>query len=148
MNQMASKLRKEGINAKAASFANWRGIADDILRRSKTKSVSYPIIVLGHSFGGDAGPDFANYLGRNNIPVALVVGLDPLSSKTLHKGAKSVINYRTPGGGRYTAASDFTGRINQVGVSEYGANHFNVEENRSVQNLAMQAVRAEIRKRR
>ncbi len=148
MNQMASQLRKEGINAKATSFAGWRGLADGIVRRSKNKSVSYPIVVLGHSFGGDAAPDFANYLGRHNIPVALVVGLDPLSSKTLHKGAKSVINYRTPTGGRYTAANDFTGRINQVNASEFGANHFTVEENRSVQNLALQAVRAEIRKRR
>jgi len=148
MNQMASQLRKEGVNAKATSFASWRGIADDIVRRSKTKSVSYPIVVLGHSFGGDAAPDFANYLGRHRIPVALVVGLDPLSSKTLHKGAKSVINYRTPTGGRYTAANDFTGRINQVNVAQYGANHFDVEENRAVQNLALQAIRAETRKRR
>ncbi len=147
MNQMAARLRKEGINAKAASFAGWRGIADDIIRRSKTRSVSYPIIVLGHSFGGDAGPDFANYLGKHKIPVALVVGFDALSGKTLRDGASSVINFRTTTGGRYRAASGFRGRIREVSAAEFGSNHFNIEENRDLQNLALEAVRAEIRKR-
>lgn len=147
MNQMAAKLRKEGINAKAASFAGWKGIADDIIRRSKTGSVSYPIIVLGHSFGGDAGPDFANYLGKHRIPVALVVGFDALSSKTLRGGADRVINFRTTSGGRYQAAQGFRGRIREVLVADSGANHFNIEENRALQNQALEAIRAEIRKR-
>lgn len=147
MNDMAAQLRREGINAKSASFANWPGLADGIVRRSKSGRVSYPIVILGHSFGGDAAPDFANYLGRHGIPVALVVGFDALSTKSFRAGTKSVVNYRAAGG-RYVAGPGFRGRIKEVKVSSFGANHFNLEKNKKVQELALREVRAVIRKRR
>jgi hypothetical protein len=148
INQMASQLRREGINAKAGSFASWKAVADGIIRRSKTKSVSYPIVVIGHSFGADAAPDFANYLGRHGIPVAQVIGFDAVSTKTLRKGANRVTNYRTATGASYLAGPGFTGSINHVSAAKYGVNHFSIEENRQLQALTLQAVRTAVRKNR
>ena len=148
MNEMAETLKKEGIDAKAQSFASWKFVADDIIKRSKTKSVSYPIVYLGHSFGADAGPDFANYLGKNGIQVDLVIGFDALSSKTLGPGAKKVINYCTHTGGRYTAGQGFRGKITEVDVTKFGVNHFNIEQADRVQQLALDAVRSQVRKGR
>jgi thioesterase domain-containing protein len=145
---MAYQLRSEGINATAGSLASWKGFADDIIRRSKTKSVSYPVVFVGHSFGADAGPDVANYLGKNGIPVALVIGFDAVSNKTLHWGAKQVVHYCTPTAALYRAGAGFNGRIRTVNVARFGVNHFSIDENRQVQELAMQDIRAAVRKNR
>lgn len=140
MNQMAAELREKGVRASSHSFMAWRSIANDILKRSAEKKVSYPIIVLGHSFGADVVADFANYLGGHGIPTELVIGFDPNGTRAFTKGAKRVVNYRASRIDRYVRGEGFRGTISHVDVSKYGANHFTIEQVREVQELAMKEV--------
>lgn len=148
MNEMAKELKAKGINASAHSSMAWKGIADDIIKRSKEKKVSYPIIFLGHSLGADAGPKFANYLGENGIAVDLVIGFDATGRRVFTKGAKKVINYRSSAMGPYVKGPGFRGTLTEVDVSKYGVNHFTIEQNKEVQKLAMAAVASTLRRRR
>ena len=77
MNQMTNKLRARGVNAKALSNGQWRGVAADIIRRSKSGKVSYPIVIAGHSVGGQEAPRFSDALSKAGVKVALVIGVDP-----------------------------------------------------------------------
>lgn len=147
MDQMAKKLQARKIKASVHGIMAWRGIADDIIRRSKVKKVSYPIIFLGHSLGADAAPEFANYLGENGIAVDLVIGFDATGTRTFRKGAKKVINYRTPNGGHYARGPGFKGTISQVNVGEYGANHFTIEKVEKVQQMALSSVLSRLGRR-
>ncbi len=147
MNEMAKTLQAKGIKASAHGIMSWKSIANDIIKRSKTKSVSYPIIFLGHSLGADAAPEFANYLGENGISVDLVIGFDATATRTFRKGAKKVINYKNPMGGNYVKGEGFRGTITQVDVSEYKANHFNIEKVEEVQKLALSAVLSKLGRR-
>jgi hypothetical protein len=149
MNEMANELKAKGIKASAHSIMAWKGIADDIIRRSKIKKgVSYPIIFLGHSLGADAGPDFANYLGEHGIAVDLVIGFDATGRRVFNKGAKKVINYRSSAMGPYVKGPGFRGTLTEVDVAEFGVNHFTIEQTKEVQELAMKAVLSQLRRRR
>lgn len=149
MNDMANELKAKGIKASAHSIMAWKGIADDIIKRSKVKKgVSYPIIFLGHSLGADAAPEFANYLGEHGIAVDLVIGFDATGRRVFNKGAKKVINYRSSAMGPYVKGPGFRGTLTEVDVSKYGANHFTIEQVEEVQKLAMTAVLSQLRRRR
>ncbi len=147
MDQMAQKLRSKGIKASSHGIMSWKSIANDIIKRSKQKKVSYPIIFLGHSLGADAAPEFADYLGQNGISVDLVIGFDATATRTFHKGAKKVINYRTPLGGHYVKGEGFKGTISHVETGEYGANHFTIEKVEKVQQMALSAVLSRLGRR-
>ncbi len=148
MNQMAAELRAKKYNASSQSFMGWQSVANDIIRRSKEKKVSYPIVVLGHSFGADAVTEFANYLGQNGISTDLVIGFDATGTRTLTKGAKRVINYRSSQIGPYVKGTGFRGSISHIDVSKYGANHFTIEQTKEVQALAMKEVLSTVKYRR
>ncbi len=77
MNQMTKKMQSRGINAKAYSNGRWTGLADNIIKRHKQGSVSFPIVIMGHSVGGQEASAMANKLGKAGVPVKLVVGFDP-----------------------------------------------------------------------
>lgn len=147
MNEMAKTLQAKGINASAHSIVAWKSIANDIIKRSKEKKVSYPIIFLGHSLGADAAPDFANYLGENGISVDLVIGFDATGTRTFRNGAKKVINYKNPIAGDYVKGAGFKGTITQIDVSKYKANHFNIEKVDAIQKLALAAVLSKLGRR-
>lgn len=148
MNRMASELREQGLRASSHGFMAWQGIAKDIVQRSKEKKVSYPVVVLGHSFGADAVTEFANYLGRNGVRTELVIGFDATGTRTLTAGAKRVVNYRSSRKGPFVKGPGFRGSITQVDVSRFGANHFTIEQIREVQELAMKEVRSTVKRRR
>jgi len=149
MNDMANELKAKGIKASAHGIMAWKGIADDIIKRSKVKKgVSYPIVFLGHSLGADAASEFANYLGEHGIAVDLVIGFDATGRRVFTKGAKKVINYHSSAMGPYVKGAGFRGTLTEVDVSKYGVNHFTIDQAKEVQKLAMAAVTSEVKRRR
>lgn len=148
MNQMTRTLKSKGIRAKAISNGNWSSVAEDIIRRSKQKRVSYPIIIAGHSLGGVEAASFANALGRAGVPTALLIGLDPGFPKppALTKGAQQVVNYKIPSGKNYRRGSGFKGKISNIDVSKYDTDHVGIDKNKSVQNLVIGKIRQKVKK--
>ena len=148
MNQMTQKLKARGIRARVISNGAWEGIAQDIIKRSKRKKVSYPIVIAGHSLGGVEAPSFANALGKAGIPVALVIGLDPgfRQPPPFRKGARRVINYKIDSGKHYRRAGGFKGKITTVNVSKYGVDHVGIDKHPKVQKLVISQIRKTVRK--
>ena len=139
MNQMTRQLKSKGIKARAISNGDWRNVANDIIRRSQQKKVSYPIVIAGHSLGGVEAPRFANALGEAGVPVALVIGLDPgfAAPPPFRKGAVKVVNYKIPSGQHYRKGPGFKGKIITVDVSKYGTDHVGIDKNKKVQSLVI-----------
>ncbi len=148
MNQMTRQLRTKGIRAKALSNGNWSSVAEDIIRRSKSKKVSYPIVIVGHSLGGVEAARFANTLGRAGVKTDLLIGLDPgfPQPPALTRGAVQVINYKIPSGKNYRRGAGFNGKITTIDVSKYGTDHVGIDKNRSVQNLVIGKIRSKVKK--
>ena len=148
INQMTRKLKSKGIRAKAISNGNWSSIAEDIIKRSKQKKVSYPIVIVGHSLGGVEAARFANTLGEAGVKTDLLIGLDPgfPQPPALTKGAVQVVNYKIPSGKNYRRGSGFKGKITTIDVSKYGTDHVGIDKNKSVQNLVMGKIRSKVKK--
>jgi hypothetical protein len=140
MDQMTAQLRARGVNAKSLSNGAWRSVAQDIIKRQAQGRVSYPIIILGHSVGGQEAPRFANTLGQAGIPTALVVGVDPgfAAPPPFSKGAQRVVNYWIQGGARgnpYRATSGFSGNIQNIDIRSFSAaDHVGIDKDPRVQS--------------
>lgn len=141
MDTMAVKMRRKGLDAISYNHSNWHNVAQDILARSKKGQVSYPIVIMGHSLGGNAAPQMANFLGARGVKVSLIVAFDPTQSRSVGKNIKSVINYYLPNGkNRILRASGFTGKLTNVNVSAVpDISHTNVEKNSKFQARSIDA---------
>lgn len=132
IDDMAVELRGRGYDAVNFSYTRWQPIADDIVRRSRSKSISYPVVIVGHSLGGNESSKFANYLAANNVKVALVVAFDPVETGYVGKGIGKVVNYYLPKqktDNRIHAKDGFSGNISNVDVTVNSAiTHTNVDK--------------------
>lgn len=148
MNQMTKQLKARGIRARAISNGEWQDVANDIIRRSKQKKVSFPIVIAGHSLGGVEAPRFANALGKAGVPVELVIGLDPgfPQPPAFSKGTRRVVNYKIPSGKNYRRGSGFKGSIKTIDVSKYGTDHVGIDKNKKVQSLVISQIRKTVKK--
>jgi len=151
MNQMVSQLRARGVNAKGLSNGQWSGIANDIIKRHKQGRVSFPIVVAGHSVGGQEAPRFSDKLWQAGIPVALVIGVDPgfAPPPKFSAGAPRVVNFWIPGSARgnpYKAAGAFQGSIRNVSIRDFGStvDHVGIDKDPVVQRQIVAEVMATV----
>lgn len=144
MDTMAKKLRSKGYDAISYNHSNWKLVADDIVSRSKKKKVSYPIIIMGHSLGGNEASTMANYLGARGIKVSYVATYDPTETRSVGKNISSVVNYYLPNGRNVIKrGAGFKGKLKNINVSKItDIKHTNVEKNRKLQQNSYNKISA------
>lgn len=146
MNQMAAKLKSRGLRTKTLSNGQWSGIARDIIKRSKSGRVSYPIIIAGHSVGGQEAPKFNDMLSKAGVPVALVIGVDPgwAAPPPFTAGNTKVVNFWVGGtarGNPYKSTSSFSGTIRNVDIRAFSkADHVQIDKDPIVQSKIINLV--------
>ncbi len=139
VNQMTKRLKSRGVNARALSNGQWSGIARDIINRNKTGRVSFPIIVAGHSVGGQEAPQFSDMLAKAGIPVALVIGIDPgwSAPPPFTAGSPRVVNFWVGGtsrGNPYRSTGGFRGSIQNIDIRSFSnADHVQIDKDSRVQ---------------
>jgi pimeloyl-ACP methyl ester carboxylesterase len=135
IDEMAADMRRKGLFAVNTSYTEWQNIAEDILRRSKQKKVSYPIIIIGHSLGANDASKLASYLGDRGVKVSLVVAFDPTEPGYVGKNVGTVINYHLPhDNNKIYKRRGFRGSLTNVNVSrDPDMTHLNVEKNPELQ---------------
>lgn len=162
IDDMAVELRGAGYDAANFSYKIWQPIAADIVRRARSRKVSYPIVIVGHSLGANESSKFANYLGTNNVDVALVVAFDPVETGRVGRGVSHFVNYYLPKSkdkriGAGTKAEDntvhavtgFTGKLRNIDVStEPSVTHINIDKHRPYQVATLSSIERLTRKRR
>ncbi len=124
LDRMANKLNKAGVKAEAYNFINWRSPADEAIARYKREAHKSPIIVVGHSAGGDAALSFAERLKDERVPVSLIVAFDPTrrAGRVPANVDRFVNIYQSLnffGGGDVSPASDFHGHFASVDLKRY-----------------------------
>jgi pimeloyl-ACP methyl ester carboxylesterase len=76
LDDLAERLRREGVNATAVSGPSWRTLGGEICRARSRGDLQGPLILIGHSYGADNAIRLARYLVHQNIEVELLVLLD------------------------------------------------------------------------
>jgi pimeloyl-ACP methyl ester carboxylesterase len=141
LDDLARKLNAKGIKAVSENFTRWHGALEEV--SAAYKAHRDPIVIVGHSWGADTALLMAYELGKENIPVALLILFDPTSSARVSANVRRVIDFRssTAMGNQVTVTgtSHFTGKIDNIDVPD--ANHNQLEERDDLHAQAINAIR-------
>ena len=132
IDTIGERMVAKGLNAKVYNHSAWRGIANDIIERSKSRRVRYPVIIMGHSLGGNATMQMSKYLGDNGVRVAYAVSFDPTITTFVGPNVGEVLNYYLPNSDHTNIVkkgSGFQGTLRNQDVSQVaGITHVTVEK--------------------
>lgn len=149
LDALGAKMRSQGFYyTRIHNHTLWKSLADDILRRAKTGGVSYPVIIIGHSYGADACAQMATYLGEHGVPVAYAVTFDPSHNGYAGPNIAKFVNYYVSplegvaSNNVILKGKGFNGTLENINVPklpEYGAVvHLNVEKNPRLHGIVLQ----------
>lgn len=124
LDGLAAKIERGGVAASVHSMVEMGSITETIIRNYRRDPSSAPVMLLGHSSGGDAVIAIAERLKAANIPVGLIFGFDPTPiAGRIPSNVEMFINLyqgtNIIGGGSAAAAADYRGRIINVDLREH-----------------------------
>ena len=124
LDGLAAKIERAGVAASVHSMVETASITETIIRNYRRDPSSAPVMLLGHSSGGDAVIAIAERLKAANVPVGLIFGFDPTPiAGRIPSNVEMFVNlYQATniiGGGSAAGASDFRGRMVNVDLREH-----------------------------
>jgi hypothetical protein len=91
MDRWGRQLALIGVPNQVHSQLNWQACAEEAQRER-----GVPIILVGHSFGADAAVRMARKLDEADIPVALLLTMDPTTKSAVPKNVRRAVNLYMP----------------------------------------------------
>jgi hypothetical protein len=105
MDTIAEELRAKGIKADAIGHLEWKSTAAKIAA-DRAAGATGPLVLIGHSQGGNNVIDMARELEKQSIPVDLLVTVAPFMQEPVPSNVVRAINYyQSPGWGSPLVAS-------------------------------------------
>jgi hypothetical protein len=144
MDGMAEALQGKGIEAEAIGHLAWRSTVAKILK-DRTAGRTGPLVLIGHSQGGNNVIDMARELQAHKVTVDLLITLAPFLQDPVPLNVVRAVNYYQSSGwgSPLTADSGFTGELSNVDIgSEVGIFHVNIDKNPRVQAEVVAAIAA------
>jgi hypothetical protein len=144
MDKLAERIRHIGIPTSVDTYLVWRPIADQAIRDYRRDP--QPIILIGHSMGGDACLDFAELLNAAGIPVNLLVTYDPSRlAEDVPPNVERYINIfqstNVMGGGNVVQGSRFHGHYASYNLKDHSEIiHINIEKADRIQEQLVSKV--------
>ncbi len=138
MDKLADRIKRAGIPSSVDTYLMWRG--GRRRRRSATiAAIPQPIMLIGHSMGGDSALAFAETLNAENIPVSLLVTYDPSRiADDVPPNVERYINIfqssNFMGGGNVVQGSRFHGHYASYNLKDHSEIiHINIEKTDRIQ---------------
>jgi LysM domain len=124
-DQLAEDINNRGVRASVHGLLEVNSLTEEIIKKYKDDPSSAPIMLIGHSSGGDAIISMAQKMKEANVPVGLAFGFDPTHvAGPVPDNVEVFINLfqrNNPiGGGEVKAVSSFRGRLINVDLREHG----------------------------
>ena len=144
MDRLTKRLNQAGIRADVYEFTICRLIADQAIRDFRDNSA--PIVLIGHSMGGLCALTFAGILKSENIPVSLVVTIDPAhASPKVPLNVERFINIFLSdsilGGGDVVAEQGYQGHYASFDLKQHEeVTHINIDKMASVHEQLVTAI--------
>ncbi len=144
MDSLAERIRHAGIGASVQTYLVWRGAADQALQDYRRDPA--PIILIGHSMGGDSALAFAERLNSENIPVSLLVTYDPTRiADDVPPNVERYINIfqssNLMGGGNVVQTSRFHGHYASFNLKDHSELvHINIEKAERIQEQLVRKI--------
>ncbi len=132
IDRLTDKIEHAGFTASVDEFTICRFIAAKAIREYRENPA--PIVLIGHSMGGYCSVIFADILQDENIPVSLVVTIDPAHvTPTVPLNVERFINIflskSVLGGGDVKPGEGYRGHYASYDLSEHDeVTHINIEK--------------------
>ncbi|MCB1500983.1 MAG: hypothetical protein KDK07_14530 [Bauldia sp.] len=138
MDTLAKELKDRGVSVLLQNHSRWQKISAQLIQDYKADpNTVAPIILIGHSLGGDASIVMSNWLAQNGVPVRFVVIFDAVAqTHPIIGGVQEVLNFYKPKGygQEVKAASSFRGTIRNVDLTDRkDIDHLNIDEDKVLQ---------------
>ena len=136
MDRLTKRIEQAGVTATVNEFTICRFIAAKAIRDYRQDPA--PIILIGHSMGGFCALNFAEILQAENIPVSLVVTIDPAHvTPDVPLNVERFINiflaHNFLGGGDVVPTKDYQGHYASFDLSQHDdVTHINIDKVDSV----------------
>jgi LysM repeat protein len=122
LDTLAEKIRLQGISASVHSMYSTGALAEEVIANYRRDPG--PIILIGHSSGGDVAIDIAKRLREASIPVGIIFGFDPTPiAGNVPDNVELFINLfqksNPIGGGVVKSGGGFHGRLINVDLREH-----------------------------
>ncbi len=138
MDTLAKKFEAQGVKVILDNHARWQKISNDAIADYKTNKNITPIIIIGHSLGGDAALVMSNWMVQNGVPVRLIVVFDAVAqTHPVEHGIQEVLNFYKPHGyGQEVVGSPrFDGTITNVDMTDrHDLDHLNIDKDEQLQD--------------
>lgn len=133
MTELAHELNRRGTTASAHRHSEWYEAAKEAIKLYKSDPDRWPIVLIGHSNGGDMIINMAYMMKKEGVPVALAIGFDPtrFNNPVPSNVARFVNLYQSLnmlGGGSVSSTSDFKGQLLNVDLrNHFEIGHMNID---------------------
>jgi pimeloyl-ACP methyl ester carboxylesterase len=137
IDRLAERLTHAGLKADVYEFTLCRLVAQRAI--ANYRDAPAPIILIGHSMGGLCALVFADMMGKENIPVSLVVTIDPAhASPNVPLNVERFINIflsdSVLGGGDIVAEPGYRGHYASFDLKQHKEiSHVNIEKADDIQ---------------
>jgi hypothetical protein len=146
MDKLADRIKRTGLPASVDTYLVWRSVAEQAI--ADYRRDPQPVILIGHSMGGDSCLDFAEELNAQNIPVSLLVTYDPSRlADDVPGNVERYINIfqssNVMGGGNITQGGHFHGHFASYNLKDHSEIiHINIEKADRIQEQLVGKVAA------
>jgi fermentation-respiration switch protein FrsA (DUF1100 family) len=144
MDSLADRIRHAGVAASVQTYLLWRAAVDQAIQDYRRDPA--PIVLIGHSMGGDSALAFAQRLNSENIPVSLLVTYDPTRiADDVPANVERYINIfqssNFMGGGNVVQASRFHGHYASFNLKDHNEIiHINIEKAEQIQEQLVRKI--------
>lgn len=144
MDGLADRIRHAGVPASVQTYLLWRAAVDQAIQDYRRDPA--PIVLVGHSMGGDSALAFAERLNSENIPVSLLVTYDPTRiADDVPPNVERYINIfqssNIMGGGNVVQASRFHGHYASFNLKDHSEIvHINIEKSERIQEQLVRKI--------
>ena len=146
LDDIAEKLRAQGIQVTVANFVSWSSLANEAAAEYRSGRIK-TLVLVGHSSGATALPDMVARLNDLGTPVKLAIGLDSVFRTSLNGRVGKYINFYIASGAGMPVAKGtaFQGSLENVNVENVpGVGHITIEKNEIMQQKVISAIDAAV----
>lgn len=139
LDELSVKIENRGIRAEVYNHTSWRRLVGEIAAEYKSGQTR-PIVIIGHSQGGNAVIDLVEGLGQASVPVALAVTLD-IASVPVRSGRVGTFLNLYARTGALSKGPGFHGRLVNMDLGKDPlVGHFSIDKVDAVHNLILRHV--------
>jgi hypothetical protein len=144
LDSLAEELRSKGIRAETINHLAWKSALSEIIKY-RASGKSDPLVLVGHSQGGNNVIEMARLLEREKIRVDLLITLAPFGQDPIPGNVVRAINYyHSPGWGMPLAAdAGYRGKLSNINLGgDLGVSHIAIDKSPKIQAEIERAIMA------